>query len=194
MTFKMSDTDQTITVYNLSSDTKEFIGSGDAFIPAHTGLPANCTTIKPPAIKAGYVAIFDSETKKWATCEDHRGEVVYDTENGNKLLITGPGAYPAGTTTLAPANAWQKWNGQAWVDDAEAMRNALISEAEAKKKELLKLANDSIATLQDAVDLDMATEDEAQRLTAWKKYRVLMNRVDTSDPDNIVWPEVPGVA
>ncbi|HCB2186193.1 tail fiber assembly protein [Escherichia coli] len=192
MTFKMSETDQTVTVYNLRSDTNEFIGSGDAFIPAHTGLPANCTTIKPPAIKAGFVAIFDSEKQRWISREDHRGEVVFDTENGNELVITEPGAYPEGTTTLAPANAWQKWNGKAWVDDAEAMRIALVSEADAEKKRLLKQANDAIATLQDAVDLDMATEEEALLLTAWKKYRVLLNRIQPEDAPEIVWPEVPG--
>ena len=114
MTFKMSETDQTVTVYNLRSDTNEFIGLGDAFIPAHTGLPANCTTIKPPVIKAGFVAIFDSEKQKWVSREEHRGEVLFDTENGNELVITEPGAYPERTTTLAPANAWQKWR-RGWM-------------------------------------------------------------------------------
>ncbi|ENA56048.1 tail fiber assembly protein [Escherichia coli] len=97
-----------------------------------------------------------------------------------------------GTTTSAPANAWQKWNGKAWVDDAEAMRTALVSEADAEKKSLLKQANDAIATLQDAVDLDMATEEEALLLIAWKKYRVLLNRIQPEDAPEIVWPEVPG--
>ena len=58
MIFKMSDIDQTVTVYKLHSETNEFIGSDNAFIPAHTGLPANCTTIKPPLTKDGFVAIF----------------------------------------------------------------------------------------------------------------------------------------
>lgn len=33
----MSDTPQTIKIYNLRSDTNEFIGAGDAYIPPHTG-------------------------------------------------------------------------------------------------------------------------------------------------------------
>ncbi|MDF3696555.1 tail fiber assembly protein, partial [Enterobacter hormaechei] len=45
--------------------------------------------------------------------------------------------------------------------------------------------------LQDAVDLSMATEEEMASLSAWKKYRVLLNRVDTSEPDQIEWPESP---
>lgn len=37
-----------------------------------------------------------------------------------------------------------------------------------------------IAPLQDAVDLEIATEEERSLLEAWNKYRVLLNRVDTS--------------
>lgn len=47
MTFKMSDNAQTIKIYNLRSDTNEFIGAGDTYIPPHTGLPAICTDIAP---------------------------------------------------------------------------------------------------------------------------------------------------
>ncbi|EAV0792310.1 tail fiber assembly protein [Salmonella enterica subsp. enterica serovar Poona] len=33
----------------------------------------------------------------------------------------------------------------------------------------------------------MAMEDEKAQLDEWKKYRVLVNRVDTINPD---WPEM----
>ncbi len=45
MTFKMSEQAQTIKIFNLRSDTNEFIGAGDAYIPPHTGLP-----VFPPVI------------------------------------------------------------------------------------------------------------------------------------------------
>ncbi|MET6556946.1 tail fiber assembly protein [Citrobacter farmeri] len=192
MAFKMSDTDQTVTVYNLRSDTSEFIGEGDAFIPAFTGLPANCTTVKPPETKSGFIAIFDTNKQKWQSLEDHRGEVVYDTETGSAVTINEPGKYPAGTTTIVPENAWQKWNGKAWVNDVDAKREALTGEAQAGKTTLLRQANDVIATLQDAVDFDMATEEEKTLLVTWKKYRVLLNRVQPENAPDIVWPEVPG--
>ncbi|WP_334351311.1 tail fiber assembly protein [Enterobacter bugandensis] len=63
------------------------------------------------------------------------------------------------------------------------------AEAQRKKLELLNQANNVIATLQDAIDLDMATDEEAEGLTQWRKYRVLLSRVDATAP---VWPEVPG--
>ncbi|WP_395274949.1 tail fiber assembly protein [Enterobacter bugandensis] len=63
------------------------------------------------------------------------------------------------------------------------------AEAQSRKQELLNQANNVIATLQDAVELDMATVEEADHLTQWRKYRVLLSRVDVTAP---VWPEVPG--
>ena len=53
------------------------------------------------------------------------------------------------------------------------------------------IATSAIAPLQDAVDLDMATEDEATALNEWKKYRVMLNRVKPEDAPDITWPELP---
>lgn len=70
-------------------------------------------------------------------------------------------------------------------------KEQLIAEVEQKKQSLLAEANNAISPLQDAVDLDMATEEEVAALQEWKKYRVLLNRVDTSTAPNIDWPEKP---
>ncbi|HAX4776878.1 TPA: tail fiber assembly protein, partial [Escherichia coli] len=52
-------------------------------------------------------------------------------------------------------------------------------------------ASEHIAPLQDAVELELATEEETSLLEAWKKYRVLLNRVDTSVAPDIEWPTSP---
>ncbi|MEY0594852.1 tail fiber assembly protein [Providencia manganoxydans] len=70
-------------------------------------------------------------------------------------------------------------------------KEQLIAEAEQKKQSLLAEANNVIAPLQDAVDLGMATDEEKASLQEWKKYRVLLNRVDTPTAPNIEWPEKP---
>ncbi|EOV0222486.1 tail fiber assembly protein, partial [Salmonella enterica] len=70
MAFQMSDKAQTIKIFNLRSDTNEFIGEGDAYIPPHTGLPANCTDIAPPDIPASHTAVFDTEKQTWSLFED----------------------------------------------------------------------------------------------------------------------------
>ena len=69
-------------------------------------------------------------------------------------------------------------------------KEQLIAEAEQRKQSLLVEANNAIAPLQDAVDLDMATDEEITLLKKWKKYRVLLNRLDVSDVD-VVFPEQP---
>ncbi|EAV6375803.1 tail fiber assembly protein [Salmonella enterica subsp. enterica serovar Derby] len=188
MTFKMSSKAQTIKVYNLRSDTNEFIGAGDAYIPPHTGLPANCTDIAPPDIPASHIAVFDAETETWRLHEDHSGETVYDTTTGNQVYISSPGPLPENVTSVSPDGEYQKWNGKAWVKDEVAETAARLREAEGIKSRLLQTAAEKIAPLQDAVDLEIATDDEKVQLDEWKKYRVLVNRVDTTNPD---WPDVP---
>ncbi|EJA5033854.1 tail fiber assembly protein [Salmonella enterica] len=188
MAFKMSEQAQTIKIYNLRSDTNEFIGAGDAYIPPHTGLPANCTDIAPPDIPSSYIAVFDFETQTWSLHEDHRGETVYDTTTGNQVYISDPGPLPENVTSVSPDGEYQKWDGKAWVKDEAAEAAAQLREAEETKKRLLQTASEKIAPLQDAVDLGIATDEEKAQLDEWKKYRVLVNRVDTSNPD---WPEQP---
>ncbi|EDS7008043.1 tail fiber assembly protein [Salmonella enterica subsp. diarizonae] len=186
MTFKMSEQAQTIKVYNLRSDTNEFIGAGDAYIPPHTGLPANCTDIAPPDIPSSHIAVFDAETQAWSLQEDHRGETVYDTTTGNQIYISDPGPLPENVTSVSPDGEYQKWDGKAWVKDEAAEKAAQLRQAEETKSRLLQMASEKIAPLQDAVDLDIATDDEKAQLDEWKKYRVLVNRVDISKTD---WPE-----
>ena len=52
-------------------------------------------------------------------------------------------------------------------------------------------ANRTIAPLQDAVDISIATDEEITRLAEWKRYRVELNRIDTSKAPDIQWPEKP---
>ncbi|EED3335614.1 tail fiber assembly protein, partial [Salmonella enterica subsp. enterica] len=87
-----------------------------------------------------------------------------------------------------PDGEYQKWDGKAWVKDEAAEKAAQLRQAEETKSRLLQMASEKIAPLQDAVDLNEATDKEKVSLLAWRKYRVLVNRVDISKPD---WPEQP---
>ncbi|EOQ24691.1 hypothetical protein WC1_01617 [Citrobacter sp. KTE30] len=188
MAFKMIDTNRVITIYNLSSATNEFIGKGDGFIPANTGLPAYSTDIEPPLAKDGFVAVFDFESEKWSLVEDHRGKTVYDIHTGEAITVNQLGKLPDDVVSVAPEGHFLKWDGRKWVHDTEAEKMAQITQATQQKESLLALAASKIAPLQDAVDLDIATEAESALLLAWKKFRVLLNRVDTSKPE---WPPLP---
>ncbi|EFB9274653.1 tail fiber assembly protein [Escherichia coli] len=191
MAFRMSEQPRTIKIYNLLAGTNEFIGEGDAYIPPHTGLPANSTDIAPPDIPAGFVAVFNSENKSWSLVEDHRGKTVYDVESGDALFISELGPLPENVTWLSPDGEYQKWDGTSWEKDKETEKLFQVREAEETKKSLMQVASEHIVPLQDAVDLEIATEEETSLLTAWKKYRVLLNRIDTSTAPDIDWPTIP---
>lgn len=193
MTFKMTNTNRTITIYNLSSSTNEFIGKGDGYIPANTGLPAYSTDIAPPSAPDGFVAVFNSESGKWSLVEDHRGESVYDTRTGQLVNVETLGALPDNTVSSAPDGEYVKWDGKSWVHDEDAKRAAQVLQAAQQKDELLRLATSKISPLQDAVDLDIATESEATLLIKWKKYRVLINRIQAESAPDINWPPMPDI-
>lgn len=65
--------------------------------------------------------------------------------------------------------------------------------AQVEAGRLRAIADAAIAPLQDAVYLDDATEDEMLRLTAWKRYRVALNRLPEQAgwPTEIDWPVLP---
>ena len=82
--------------------------------------------------------------------------------------------------------------GQPVLKKTVKTKEDFISEAEATRSSLMQKAGQEIAPLQDAADLKIATANEMTTLAAWKKYRVLLNRVDTSTAPDIAWPEKPG--
>ena len=77
------------------------------------------------------------------------------------------------------------------TDPPEPTQVELVAQAEDKRTALIEEANASIIPLQDAADLDIATDEEMESLRAWKRYRVLLNRVDTSKVPDIEWPDKP---
>nr|MBJ7892359.1 tail fiber assembly protein [Serratia sp. PAMC26656] len=48
-----------------------------------------------------------------------------------------------------------------------------------------------ISPLQDAVDLNVATEQEKKKLIEWKHYRVALSRIETKEGADINWPKLP---
>lgn len=66
----------------------------------------------------------------------------------------------------------------------------ILTSNTATRDALLAQATSAIAPLQDAVDLDMATDAETALLKQWKQYRVAVNRVDLTQ-QNPTWPASP---
>lgn len=111
MTFTFSDEAQTISVYNYSPDTLEYIGISDAYIAPNTGLPGNCTLIAPPEIQPGSTPVWTGDN--WELAEDHRGQVFYDKQTGNQILITELGLLPDNATIISPSSVFDRWDGEA---------------------------------------------------------------------------------
>ena len=55
----------------------------------------------------------------------------------------------------------------------------------------MDVANRTIAPLQDAVDISIATNAEIARLAEWKRYRVKLSRIDINKALDSEWPEMP---
>ncbi|MBT1869324.1 tail fiber assembly protein [Enterobacter mori] len=180
-----------VVVFNYDSETREILSSTTEYIPVGVGLPANACTDAPPEGKDGFVVCRAITDDSWEYLADHRGETVWNTETGEPVEITLPGGYPAGTSTVAPETPYDAWDGEQWVTNETAKIDADIKNAELKKAELLIMAGAIISPLQDAVELGIADNEESNLYDAWRKYRVLLNRVDPLLVPNLDWPEQP---
>ncbi|HHD7240549.1 TPA: tail fiber assembly protein [Enterobacter cloacae] len=180
MTFKMSNEAQTVRVFNLNAETKEFIGAGDAWIPAYTGLPANCTDIEPPEAQDGEVAVFDFSTSTWNLIEDYRGATVFNTVTGEPMYIVELGALPEDATLTAPDGPYQKWNGNNWVDDEETMRLGYQSKLESERQALISEANIVTSDWRIELMLGSISDEDKARLSQWMGYIKELKTYNTS--------------
>lgn len=179
-----------VTVYIYDSKTREYQCSSNEFLAVGVGLPANACIDAPRKSKAGYAICRAADCSGWECVADHRGETVYSKETGEKMTVSDLGDYSETVTSLSPNTPYDKWNGKGWETDIDAQHAADIVTAEQKKRSLLAEASVSVELLQDAIDLEMATEEEERLSKAWRKYRVQLSRIDT-DSIPVSWPERP---
>ena len=59
----------------------------------------------------------------------------------------------------------------------------IIAKNKLEQQKRLDTANKNIEILQDIIDLEMSSGDEADQLKLWKRYRVLLTRVDVNSID-----------
>ena len=93
----------------------------------------------------------------------------------------------------AEGRALKNINGKLTIVDPEPIHlsdEQIILQNQTMKASLINEANEKIAVLQDIIDLDMQESNEDEQLKNWKKYRILLTRIDVSDID-AVFPEKP---
>ncbi|HBQ7283626.1 TPA: tail fiber assembly protein [Klebsiella pneumoniae] len=178
----------TSQVFHFDMTTREFIGTEEIYIHVGVGLPAFSCLEEPPVQTEYQVAVRSEDNAAWSVTDDYRGITVYDIQTLASRVITEPGPIPDTVTRSVPLTPYDKWDGSAWVTDANAQHAADVIAADMQKKELISQVTAGISILQDAVTLNMATEEEKSRLTSLRAYRVQLNRVDTSLAPNIIWP------
>ncbi|HCM9498378.1 TPA: tail fiber assembly protein [Enterobacter asburiae] len=182
-----------ITVFNYDDVTREYISESVEFLHVGVGIPAYSCVDAPGKIKDGFTVCRTNDNKAWKDVADHRGETVYSTTTGEKVIITMPGGYPKDTTTLAPATPYDKWNGSQWLTDQKAQHDADVMAAEQTKAVLLAEATAIIAPLADAEAGGYIEDADVPHLAEWRRYRYKLTKVDTSTAPDITIPPKPEV-
>ena len=180
-----------ITVYNYDGDTREFLSSSSEYLAVGVGLPANSCVDAPGEAKEGSAICRTADFTTWEYVADHRGETVYSTETGESVIVSLLGDYPEGTTTLAPATPYDKWDGSEWVTDTEAQHAADVEAAEQQKAALLLEAQATISLWQTELQLGIIRDEDKASLIAWMNYIKAVQAVDTSKAPDITWPDKP---
>lgn len=180
-----------ITVFNYDGETREYLSSTVEYLAVGVGLPANSCTDAPGESKEGFAICRTADFTAWEYVADHRGETVYSTETGEPESVSLPGDYPEGTTTLAPATPYDKWDGSKWVTDTEAQQAADVEAAEQQKAELLLEAQTTISLWQTELQLGIISDEDKASLIAWMNYIKAVQAVDTSKAPDITWPDKP---
>lgn len=181
-----------VQIYICHPETREYLKASFDNVPFGGSVVADAYLDEPelPA-KSGVAVIRSPNGKSWLHITDNRGKTAYSTETRQPIEIDFIGDLPDTLTILEPKTEFDKWNGKKWVTDTEAQKAVLVAQAEQEKAQRLEEANATITYLQDAIEVGLDDDDYQAKLTAWKTYRVLLNRVDTSLAPDIDWPEKP---
>ena len=175
-------------IYNVDAKG-EFSQATYQYLPVGVGLPANAYLEVPKNVQDNQAIIHNGQ--QWTYPKDLRGTTIYSTETGVETTMQEVGDIPEGYTTLKPGSEFDKWDGKKWQLDKNKQNQSQVNQATTQKNQLIAEATSQINYLQDAVDSQIASEQEIQLLAEWKKYRVLVNRIEEQQAPNIDWPKQP---
>ncbi|HAO3413507.1 tail fiber assembly protein [Escherichia coli] len=182
-----------ITVFNYDDETREYLSTSVEYLAVGVGIPARSCIDAPGESKEGFAICRTADFTAWEYVADHRGETVYSTETGEPEIVSLPGDYPEGTTTLAPATPYDKWDGSEWVTDTEAQHAADVEAAEQQKTARLLEAQATISLWQTELQLGIISDDDKASLISWLSYIKALQTVDTDAASDINWPISPAV-
>ena len=178
-----------IRCYYYDAATSEYIGWSDEYINFGVSMPGHSTDIEPGNDETGYVSVFTGSG--WGKEEDHRGNTVYSTEDGEASKVDYIGPIKDGYTSTAPSTPYDKWDGEKWVTDQDAQHAADVEAAAQHKAVLLAEAKETISFWQTELQLGIISDEDKASLIAWMNYIKAVQEVDTSKALDITWPVTP---
>ncbi len=165
MAFRMSEQPRTITIYNLLAGTNEFIGEGDAYIfrliqvcqqtvpILHHQIFLLALWLFSTVMRHRGISLKTIGVKRFMTWLPATRYLFLNSVRYRKMLRLSPG----GSIRSGTAQHGEGYGSRKTVPDPGGRRN---------KNSLMQVASEHIAPLQDAVDLEIATEEENSLLEA----------------------------
>ncbi|HEP0305453.1 TPA: tail fiber assembly protein [Providencia rettgeri] len=98
--------------------------------------------------------------------------------------------HPSELPKQLAANGYWCWDGAKFIDQSQSP-DALQQATQQQKAQLIALATQAIAPLEDAEILGDITDSESTQLAQWRRFRLEVNRVDTTLAPSIDWPVQP---
>ena len=181
--------------YAVHPITKEYIGTTtadpDQLDEDNWLLPAGAYLEVPPEVGMNEKAVMTKSG--WIIVQDFRG-AYYAKTDGTEIIVDEFGPLPEGVTETPKPTPFHIWSDSGWIVDDDLVVADAIVKTKNERDHKLAIATSQIAPLQDAVDLEDATDKEVSMLKKWKQYRVALNRIGDQPgyPKTIEWPSPPG--
>ena len=177
------------TIYITDINTGEFVNATYEYVAEGIGLPNYIFLDAPDEVDDEHAIVRQGD--KWTYPVDYRGKDIYSKATGTVSTVTHIGDIPDDFTLLKPTSEFDSWDGEKWVLDKEKQHQHDVAVAQSKQSQLLREVNAEIAHLQDAVDAEIATEQQMELLKRLKGYRFKLNQIDFDKAPNIDWAEKP---
>ncbi|MBB5469163.1 hypothetical protein HDG32_005310 [Paraburkholderia sp. CI2] len=131
----------------------------------------------------------------WVLLPDHRGRMLYRTDNGEPTEIVAPGITPADLNlTDNPRPSLR----HTWIDGEWAVSPELIAQEKhdamiADFERLMARARNENAGKADALAAGLLDDEQTYYFKAWSAYQMALVRAlkTAASPDDVQWPDTP---
>ncbi|QKG49972.1 tail fiber assembly protein [Proteus mirabilis] len=181
-----------VKCYLSHPQTREYMGATMENVMFDVSLQAGAYLDEPKLPKKENQAVRRTvDGGAWEIVDDYRGLIAYHTQTKQPVNIDFIGPLPDTLTLLQPNSEFDKWNGESWVTDERAIKEAQIKSAKKQKAELSQEAESRIVQLERKAKLEMASDMEVEMLKLWEIYTVKLDDVNPELAPEIEWPQKP---